>query len=115
MVKKRRILLWSIKKNGWTSKIFFFFVSVLFSLLKFIQISIPNTLKDFIQQLIDQHKKVYQKIKDLHDHDHPLDGLTQELTRTVETLVWLFYCKIILRKIRFIFIDGHTSSVWWLY
>jgi hypothetical protein len=60
---------------------------IIFSLLKFNQISIPNILKDLIQQLIDQHKKVYKKIEDLHDHDHHLEILTEELTHTVETLV----------------------------
>jgi hypothetical protein len=94
MVKKRRILLWSIKKNGWTSKSSppsSSSWSYYFSLLKFNQVSIPNPPKDLIQQLIDQHKKVYKKIEDLHDHDHHLEILTEELTHTVETLVWSLF------------------------
>jgi len=51
------------------------------------QIRISKDFQNLIQQLIDQHKKVYQEIEDLYNRDHQSANLTRRLTHTVEILV----------------------------
>jgi hypothetical protein len=64
-------------------KIFFFYISF----LQLNQITISNHLQNLIQQLINQHKKVFLEIEDLYNRDHQPARLTKQLTHAVETLV----------------------------
>jgi hypothetical protein len=68
-----------------------FFLSDFFSCFNQLnQISIPSNLQSYIQQLIDQHKKVYQEIENLYDRDHQPTDLKNQLTCAVESLVKSF-------------------------
>ena len=67
------------------------FIFILFCLFQLNQISIPSNLQSLMQQLIVQHKKVYQEIEDLHDHDHQPADLTDQLTYAVESLVKKYF------------------------
>ncbi len=89
---------------------YYSFIFILFYLFQLNQITIPSNLQNYIQQLIDQHKKVYQEIEDLHDHDHQPADLTNQLTYAVESLV-----KNIILNLKeiyeILFLDANTSGI----
>ncbi|CAF4331161.1 unnamed protein product, partial [Rotaria magnacalcarata] len=50
------------------------------------QISISGNFQNLVQNLLEQHGKVYQEIEDLYDGDREPATLIRYLTHAVETL-----------------------------
>ncbi|CAF0837740.1 unnamed protein product [Adineta steineri] len=104
IILRQQQLLWGIVQE-WLRKEELYCEQLKTMAEQFNQVAIPSNLHKLIEQLIVQHKRVYQEIEDLHDCDHQFEKLTNQLTHTVETLmetlpVYTEYIKMNLAPIR---------------
>ncbi|CAF3853963.1 unnamed protein product [Rotaria magnacalcarata] len=107
LILRQQRVLWSIVQE-WSRKEQFYCDELKKMKEQVNQISISGNFQNLVQNLLEQHGKVYQEIEDLYDGDREPATLIRYLTHAVETLmgtlpVYDEYIRLNLAPIRKLF------------